>query len=106
MNEDLQKLFSNIRAYEWDEKKRVQNLKKHGIDFDDARVIFDGPTIVMQSNRKTETRYAVLGFIEENEIAVICTFREDRCRIISARRARTNERKELHRRIKRNGETG
>lgn len=106
MTDYLQKLFSNIRGFEWDEKKRVRNLEKHGIDFDDARVIFDGPTLVRRSDRKTETRYTVLGFIEETEIAVICTFREDRCRIISARRARTNERKELHRRIKRSGETG
>jgi uncharacterized DUF497 family protein len=101
-----EKLFSDIRAFEWDEKKRAQNLKKHGIDFDDARVIFDGPILVKESSRGTETRYAVLGFVDEIEIAVICTFREDRCRIISARRARTYERKELHRRLKRSDETG
>lgn len=103
---DFSQTFSNIRTFEWDEKKREQNLAKHGIDFDDACAVFEGPLLVNQSDREAETRYAVLGFIEETEIAVICTFREDRCRIISARRARTNERKELHRRIKRSGETG
>jgi uncharacterized DUF497 family protein len=104
--ENSQESFSSIRAFEWDEKKRERNLTKHGIDFDDARAVFDGPILFKQSRRGTETRYVVLGFVRAIEIAVICTFREDRCRIISARRARTNERKELHRRIKRSGESG
>jgi len=101
-----EKLFSDIRTFEWDEKKREQTLTKHGIDFDDARAVFDGPLLFKQSNRGTEARYLVLGFMHAIEVAVICTFREGRCRIISARRARTNERKELHRRIKRSGESG
>jgi uncharacterized DUF497 family protein len=101
-----EKLFSDIRAFEWDEKKRAQNLKKHGIDFDDSRVILEGPILVKESNRGIETRYAVLGFIDEIEIVVICTFRGERCRIISARRARTYERKELYRRLKSSDETG
>jgi uncharacterized DUF497 family protein len=99
-------IFFSIRTFEWDEKKRAGNLKKHGIDFDDARAVFDGPMLVKQSNRRAETRYAVIGLIDEIEVAVICTLRADRCRIISARRARTNERKELHRRLKRSDETG
>lgn len=106
MTDYLQKLFSNIRAFEWDEKKRAENLKKHGIDFDDARAILDGPIFIKQSNRGTETRYIVVGLVEDVEMAMICTLRTDRCRIISARRARTNERKELHRRLTRSGETG
>jgi len=104
--EDSHKLFSKIRGFEWNEKKRSQNLKKHDIDFDDARVAFDGPILVRESNRGAENRYIVLGFLGETEIAVICTFREDRCRIISARRARANEKKELYHRFKRRPETG
>jgi|SRR6185312_7269713 len=108
MNDDEQQSesFPEIHTFEWDENKREQNIKKHGIDFDDARIIFDDSFLFRSSKRGTEARYIVLGFLDTVEVAVICTFREDRCRIISARRARTNERKELHRRIKRSGETG
>ncbi|BAZ16405.1 hypothetical protein NIES4071_82810 [Calothrix sp. NIES-4071] len=28
--------------FEWDENKNTQNLKKHGISFEEAREIFDG----------------------------------------------------------------
>jgi uncharacterized protein len=100
-----QEVFSGIRKFEWDEKKRKDNLAKHGIDFEDARAVFDGPILFKLSHRGTEARYLVLGLVETIEIAVICTFRDDRCRIISARRARTNERKELQRRIKEHPET-
>lgn len=106
MNEDAQKLFSNIRVFEWDEKKREKNLAKHDIDFDDARMVFDDSLLFKQSSRGTEVRYLVLGSVNAIEIAVICTFRDDRCRIISARRARTNERKELQRRLKGRSESG
>lgn len=29
--------------FEWDERKREANLAKHRIDFEDARMVFDGP---------------------------------------------------------------
>jgi len=30
--------------FTWDEKKRISNIKKHGIDFARAAEIFAGPT--------------------------------------------------------------
>lgn len=30
--------------FEWDERKREVNLAKHGVDFELAKLIFDGPT--------------------------------------------------------------
>lgn len=104
--DEAQKLFSNIRAYEWDEPKRRRNQVKHDIDFEDLQIVFEDPVVVKRSDRGTETRYIVLGFLEAIAVAVVCTLRGDRCRIISARRARTNERKELDRSLKRRSEEG
>jgi hypothetical protein len=32
-------------AFEWDAAKNAANIAKHGIDFDDAIRIFDGPVL-------------------------------------------------------------
>ncbi|HLF12653.1 MAG TPA: BrnT family toxin [Gammaproteobacteria bacterium] len=37
--------------FEWDEVKRLQNLKDHGIDFIDAHKVFDGPTFTFEDDR-------------------------------------------------------
>lgn len=31
--------------FEWDERKRAANLVKHGVDFELAKLIFEGPTL-------------------------------------------------------------
>ena len=93
-------LFAHIRAFEWDETKRESNLRNHDIDFQDARRVIDGATFIRQSDRKGEIRYMVDGFLDQEEV-VICTFRADSCRIISARRARRDERKRYHARLPR-----
>jgi uncharacterized protein len=36
---------------DWDERKRLSNARKHGIDFRDAVEIFDGDTVTMEDNR-------------------------------------------------------
>jgi uncharacterized DUF497 family protein len=49
--------------FEWDEKKRLSNLKDHGVDFQDAALIFAGPIIEAEDRRfgYGETRYRALG---------------------------------------------
>jgi len=93
-------LFAHVRAFEWDERKRESNLRNHDIDFQDARRVIDGATFIRQSDRKGEIRYMVYGFLDQEEV-VICTSRADSCRIISARRARRDERKRYHARLPR-----
>ena len=39
--------------FEWDEAKRQQNLKDHGIDFVDAPKVFAGPTFTFEDDRFT-----------------------------------------------------
>ena len=100
MAEPAAEVFGHIRAFEWDETKRQSNLRNHDIDFQDARRVIDGATFIRQSDRKGEIRYMVYGFLDQEEV-VICTFRADSCRIISARRARRDERKRYHARLPR-----
>jgi uncharacterized protein len=94
--DDKAELFARIATFEWDEDKRERNLRDHKIDFEDARQIIDGPTFVRRSDREGEARYVVFGFVDGDETVVVCTFRGKNCRLISARRARRDERKKYY----------
>lgn len=86
-----------MEEFEWDEAKAVSNLDKHGIDFEDAIGIFEGPILVARFDRDGEERWKAMGMVEGVELAVIYTWRAGRRRIISARRAKKSERRAYHR---------
>jgi uncharacterized DUF497 family protein len=96
VDEKNEQLFANVRGFDWNPDKRAQVYRERGIDFDDARHVFTGPCIVRRSDRKSETRYMVFGVPAEVEVVYVCTFRGPVCWIISARRARRDERKKYH----------
>jgi uncharacterized DUF497 family protein len=73
-----------------------RNLHDHKIDFADVKGIFDGPFFIRRSDRHDEIRYQVFGIVEGREIAVACAFRGEVCWIISARRARKDERRKYY----------
>jgi uncharacterized protein len=100
-DEDPEAIFARVRAFDWDPSKRERTLREREIDFEDARFVIDGPTIVRQSDRKGEQRYMVFGFLRDIEVVVVCTIRDEVCWIISARRASRNERKKYHARLSR-----
>ena len=79
--------------FEWNERKRQSNIKKHGFDFIRAARLFDGrPRLDAQSPRGRERRILSIRALEGVIIAVVWTRRgEDICRIISVRRARDEE---------------
>ena len=81
--------------FEWDEAKNEANIAKHGIGFLGAARIFDGPTLTFEDARRDygETRMVAIGLLEDQETQVVYTMRGQLCRIISARRARRNERR-------------
>jgi uncharacterized DUF497 family protein len=81
-------------GFEWDDDKSRTNLGKHGIDFEDASGIFYGPIILRQSDRNNEERWIAIGSLEDRLIAVVFTRRANAIRIMSARRARKNEKRE------------
>ena len=78
--------------FEWDEAKRLKNLEKHYLDFRDTPIIFDGrPVVHVPSTKNNEDRFASVAQVGEKFYTVIWTWREDRHRIISFRRARHGE---------------
>jgi uncharacterized DUF497 family protein len=78
---------------EWDGKKAVSNLKKHGIDFADAvTVLEDERAITIAEDYPNEERFISIGVDSFNRILVVVyTWRESRIRIISARKATARE---------------
>jgi uncharacterized DUF497 family protein len=82
-----------MATFEWDPEKADANLEKHKIDFVDAVVVFDGPHFTYASPREDELRFVSVGYVEQIAIAVVWTERgTDVRRVISARRARREER--------------
>lgn len=82
--------------YEWDPRKNESNMAKHRIGFSDAISVFDDPRrLELDTTRpgNGEQRSKVIGRMGPVVIVVIFTMREDRRRIISARRASANERR-------------
>ena len=75
--------------FEWDERKRKSNLKKHKIDFADAEIVFAGMIITIPDDREHygEDRWFTLGLLEDVVVAVSYTDRAERIRIISMRKA-------------------
>ncbi len=82
-------------AFEWDAAKNAANIAGHGIDFEDAIRIFDGPMLEKADARRDygEVRIIAFGVVDGRELAVVYTMRGERRRIISARRAHSRERK-------------
>lgn len=46
--------MSNFAGFEWDEAECAKNLEKHGVDFRTAIRIFDGPVMIVPSDRNDE----------------------------------------------------
>ena len=77
--------------FEWDEEKAQSNLKKHGVSFEEAATIFNDPglaTISDPDHSEDEDRYVSVGMsVIMRLLSVIHTFRKEKIRLISARKA-------------------
>jgi uncharacterized DUF497 family protein len=75
--------------FEWDEKTRLSNIRKHGIDFADVPAIFELDTVTVFDDRFEygEPCYQTLGLLKRHVILVVHTESETVIRIISARKA-------------------
>jgi uncharacterized DUF497 family protein len=82
-----------MSLFEWDEAKRESNLRKHGVDFVDAAEALGGPTLSWVDDRRPygEVREVVVARLGSALLTIVCTKREGRCRIISARRSSAKE---------------
>jgi len=77
--------------FEWDENKRIANLKKHGFDFADAYIVFEDENAVRYPDEREdygEERFVIVGKINGIIIASVCyAGRNENIRIISMRYA-------------------
>lgn len=78
---------------EWDASKAAANRRKHGIDFADAvTVLHDESALTIAEEHPDEDRYVTMGADALGRILVVVyTWREERARLISARKATPHE---------------
>jgi len=83
--------------FDWNERKREANIRKHGLDFLDAKEMFDGPMLIRLDTRVDygEDRWIGIGFSCARILVVAWTERneEETLWIISLRKAVRHERK-------------
>jgi hypothetical protein len=79
---------------DWDQRKRLANLKKHGFDFADADRIFDGVTFTYEDDRISyaEQRFVTLGSLDGTLVSIVHTEQADHIHVISMRKATKHER--------------
>jgi uncharacterized DUF497 family protein len=81
-------------TFEWDQRKAVQNIRKHGVPFDYAvRVFLDPHRLDNEDSRRDyrEERRLTLGRIDERLFVVAYAPRGAVIRLISARKANERE---------------
>jgi uncharacterized DUF497 family protein len=82
--------------YTWDDRKNRRNIARHGIAFEDASRVFEGPTVEKIDDRFDygEVRIYAIGLVNGLEITVVYTDEDNgERRIISAWRSEPHERR-------------
>jgi uncharacterized DUF497 family protein len=83
--------------FEWDPDKEGKNISRHDVAFDEASSIFDDPmyiTFLDEEHSIDEERYITIGLSNKGRLLLVAhAERNDRIRIISARKATKNEEK-------------
>ena len=83
--------------FEWDWDKDHSNRRKHGVSFLEATTVFDDPlaeTVPDPRHSEDEFRFVTVGYTSLGGLIVVAhTEREERTRIITARKANASERR-------------
>ena len=80
---------------EWDNNKNEQNIRKHGISFETAALVFADEERIEYYDKlhsQDEDRYVVLGCVQ-GILYVVYTMRKEAARLISARMETATERR-------------
>ena len=88
------------RDFEWDAAKARSNLAKHGVSFEAASLAFDdvfAPDAVDSLSDPAEVRDIIIGMVNGVLLTVVTVQRDERIRIISARKATKHEQREYYR---------
>jgi uncharacterized DUF497 family protein len=85
----------------WSERKRALNLKEHGLDFIDARSVFEGLTYTFEDDRFSygEQRSFTLGLLAGIPVSIAHPENDHEIRVISFRKATSREAKIYFREI-------
>ncbi|MDX2073830.1 MAG: BrnT family toxin [Alphaproteobacteria bacterium] len=88
-------------AIEWDVTKNEQTIQKHGIGFIDASELLEieARFTYLSDYSGKEARFVTVGRLKNKFFAVVYTLRNGNIRLITARRAHSNEEKtyrEIH----------
>ena len=83
--------------FEWDDKKEEANIRKHGIDFSTAALVFNDENrldLYDEIHSESEDRYITIGMVGgiAYVVFVVYTEKKDVIRLISARKATRLER--------------
>lgn len=79
-------------TFEFDDKKSFSNKEKHGIDFVEAQMLWeDERRVEVPAQTIDELRLIVIGEIKSKTWTAVITYRAEKIRIISVRRARKRE---------------
>lgn len=89
--------------FEWDDNKAKLNVEKHGVTFEEASTVFEDYNSLFRDDpdhSDDEERFLLLGMSSQLKILVVChCIREqDTIRIISARKATNNEKRQYEER--------
>ncbi len=83
-------------VFEWDEGKAKRNAAKHGVDFEEARTIFNDPQLLTFEDRyhsEHEQRFLSLGVSSRGRLLIaVHTEQEEIIRLISCRSTTRRER--------------
>ena len=85
--------------FEFDPAKARSNLQKHGVSFAHAeQALYDEQAVTIEDpDALGEQRFLTLGMDSLGRVLVVChTQRDERTRLISARKASKNEAKNYH----------
>ena len=79
--------------FSWDETKRKANIAKHRLDFADASRVFESPMVLFEDDRQAygEQRMIGIGLLESLVVFIVHVESETHIRIISMRKADSNE---------------
>lgn len=81
-----------MNSFEFDTAKSESNRAKHGIDFVEAQGLWCDPMLLeIPAITEDEPRYLVIGLINGKHWSAVITYRGANIRLISVRRARTEE---------------
>jgi uncharacterized DUF497 family protein len=78
--------------FEFDAAKSESNRAKHGINFIEAQSLWSDPMLLeIPAKTEDEPRFLAVGQIDGKHWSAVITYRGSHIRLISVRRARTEE---------------